>query len=101
MNIVITSEVLQAYFLCPRKAYLLMYGKEQGTVHEYEQILTRNQLANQARNLELFKQQYIDAYPYSISNLKKGSELLIDANLTADNFQAYCPILGGNIGLVS
>ncbi len=93
MNVVITSEVLQAYFLCPRKAYLLMYGKEQGTLHEYEQILIRNQLANQARNLELFKQKHVDVSPYSVSNLETGREFLIDANLTADNFQAYCPIL--------
>ena len=50
MNVVITPEVLQSYFLCPRKAYLLMYGQEQGKLHEYEQILTRNQLANQFVN---------------------------------------------------
>ncbi|HHP7229879.1 MAG TPA: IS66 family transposase [Xenococcaceae cyanobacterium] len=93
MNVVITSEVLQAYSLCPRKAYLLMYGKEQGTIHEYEQILTRNQLANKIENWELLQQKHIDIYPYSISNLEKGHEFLIDANLIADNFQAYCPIL--------
>ncbi len=93
MNVVITPELVQAYVLCPRKAYLLMYGKQQGTLHEYEQILTRNQLTNQARNLELFKQQHIDTYPYSISNLEKRRDFLIDANLAADNFQAYCPIL--------
>ena len=93
MNVLITSEVLQAYSLCPRKAYLLMYGKKRGTLHEYEQILIRNQLANQARNLELLKQKHIDLYPYSVSNLEKGHEFLIDANLIADNFQAYCPIL--------
>ena len=93
MNIVITSEVLQAYSLCPRKAYLLMYGKDRGTLHEYEQILIRNQLTNKAKNLELLKQKHIDLYPYSVSNLKKGCEFLIDANLTADNFQAYCSIL--------
>ena len=93
MNVVITSEVLQAYSLCPRKAYLLMYGKKRGTLHEYEQILIKNQLANQARNLEILKQKHIDVYPYSISNLEKGHEFLIDANLIADNFQAYCPVL--------
>ena len=93
MNVVITSEVLQAYSLCPLKAYLLMYSQDSGTLHEYEQILIRNQLANQARNLELFKQKHVDVSPYSVSNLEKGREFLIDANLTADNLQAYCPIL--------
>jgi hypothetical protein len=93
MNVVITSEVLQAYSLCPRKAYLSMFGKDKGTLHEYEQILRRCQLANQSKNLELFKQKNIDVYPYSVSNLKEGYEFLIDANLTADNLQAYCSIL--------
>lgn len=93
MNVVITSEVLQAYFLCPRKAYLLMHSQERGKLHEYEQILMRNQLANQAANLGLLKQKQIDVYPYSLSNLEKGYEFLIDANLTTGNFQAYCPIL--------
>ena len=93
MNVVITPEVLQSYFLCPRKAYLLMYGQEQGKLHEYEQILIKNQLANRARNLELLQQKHIDVYPYSVSNLEKGCEFLIDANLTTNYFQAYCPIL--------
>jgi predicted RecB family nuclease len=93
MNVVITSEVLQAYSLCPRKAYLLMYGKDKGILHEYEQILRKNQLANQSKNLELLKQKHTDVYPYNISNLKEGYEFLIDANLVADNFQAYCSIL--------
>jgi predicted RecB family nuclease len=93
MNVVITSEVLQAYSLCPRKAYLLIYGKEQGTLHEYEQILIKNQLANQSRNLELLKQKHIDVYPYSVSNLEEEHELLIDAKLVADRLQADCSIL--------
>ena len=93
MNVVINSEIVQAYSLCPRKAYLLMYGKEQGELHEYEQILIKKQLVNQARNLELLKQKNIDVYPYNTSNLEKGCKLLIDANLTAENFLCYCPIL--------
>jgi hypothetical protein len=70
-----------------------MYGKDKGTLHEYEQILRRHQLANQSKNLELFKQKHTDVYPYSVSNLEEGYEFLIDATLTADNFQACCSIL--------
>ncbi len=92
MNVVITSEVVQAYSLCPRKAYLLMYGKEQGTLHEYEQILIKNQLAIQSRNLELLKQKHIDVYPYSVLNLEEEHKFLIDAKLVADRFQANCSI---------
>lgn len=93
MNILITSEVLQAYSLCPRKAYFLMYGKERGTLHEYEQILIANQLANQARYLEQLQHKYVDIYPYSIFNFEKGHDFLINANLATEKFQANCSIL--------
>lgn len=93
MNVLITFEVLQAYSICPRKAYLLMYGKERGMPHEYEQILRKHQLENQSKNLELLKQKHTDVYPYRVSNLEKGYEFLIDVTLTADNLQAYCSIL--------
>ncbi len=93
MNIVITSEVLQAYSLCPRKAFLLLYGNQRGTPHEYEQILIEKQLQNQAINLELLKQKQNDVYPYSVSNLEKRFKYLIDANLTTNHFQTYCAIL--------
>jgi hypothetical protein len=72
-----------------------MYGKEKGTLHEYEQILRRYQLANQSKNLGLLKQKHTDVYPYSVSNLEQGYEFLIDATLTVDNLQAYCSILSG------
>ena len=93
MNILITSEVLQAYSLCPRKAFLLVSGKELGTLHEYEQILIRKQLENQAKNLELLKRKQNDVYPYSVSNLENGFKFLINANLNTNHFQAYCSIL--------
>lgn len=93
MNIVITSEILQAYSLCSRKAYLLMYGKDTGEIHEYEKILERRQFENHTKNLELLKHKYNDVYPYSTEALKKKHEFLVDANLSTEKLQAYCPIL--------
>jgi predicted RecB family nuclease len=93
MNIVITSEVLKAYSLCPRKAYLLLYSKERGNLHEYEEIFLKNQLENQTKYLELLKEKYIDISPYSISNLEEKHEFLIDAKLVIDSLQARCAIL--------
>ena len=72
---------------------MLPREKERGMPHEYEQILRRHQFANQAKNLELLKQKHNDVYPYSVSNLEKGYEFLIDVTLAADNLQAYCSIL--------
>ncbi len=93
MNFVITFEVLKAYYLCPRKAYLLIYSREQGNLHEYEKILIEKQFINQYRNLELLKQKHIDVYPYSVSNLGEEHKFLIDAKLVADRFQADCSLL--------
>ncbi len=93
MNVVITSEILQAYSLCPRKAYLLMHGKDRGELHEYEKILEKHQLENQTENLKIIEQRCSDIHPYSTENLKKDYEFLIDANLSAEKFQAYCSIL--------
>lgn len=93
MNVVITSEILQAYSLCPRKAYLLMCSKEKGELHEYEQILQKHQLKNQTENLKGLEQKYSDVRPYSAENFKEGHEFLVDANLSTEKFQAYCPVL--------
>lgn len=70
-----------------------MQNKEKGELHEYEQILERHQLENQTKNLELLKQHCSDVYHYSAENLKRGHEFLIDANLSTERLQAYCPIL--------
>lgn len=93
MNIAITSEILQAYYLCPRKAYLLIHSKEKGDLHEYEKILESYRFKNYTRNLELIKQKYCDIYPYNIENFREEHEFLIDANLSTKKFQAHCPIL--------
>lgn len=93
MNVVITSEVFKAYSLCPRKAYLLIYSREQGNLHEYEKILIEKQFVNRSRNLELLKQKHIDVSPYSISNIEEEHKFLIDAKLVADRLQADCSIL--------
>ena len=93
MNVVINSEILQAYSLCSRKAYLLMFAKEKGTLHEYEKIFIKNKLQNETLNIDILKRKYIDIYPYNSLNFEKGFKFLTNANLTIDNLQAYCSIL--------
>jgi hypothetical protein len=93
MNVVITSEILKAYYLCPRKAYLLLYSKEQGNLHEYEKILLKNQLESQSKYLELLQKKYIDISPYSFSNFQEKHEFLTNAKLVVDGLQAKCAVL--------
>jgi len=92
MTITITDEIFVAYSQCPRKAYLLMYSEERGQLHEYQQILEQNQLANQYRHLDVLKHK-LNVCPYSVENLKKGCDLLINARLIADELQADCDVL--------
>lgn len=93
MNVVINFKILQAYSLCARKAYLLMQTNEEGEIHEYETILERHQLKNQTKNLENLVHKYNDVHLYSVENLNKGYDFLIDAYLSTEKLQIYCPLL--------
>ena len=64
MTITITDEIFVAYSQCPRKAYLLMYSDERGQLHEYQQILEQNRLANQDRHLDTLRHKP-NVYPYN------------------------------------
>ncbi len=45
----ITSELVEAYAHCERKAFLLLQGKIEGQEHEYSQILKERSTANRLR----------------------------------------------------
>ncbi len=93
MTMTITADMLTAYAPCPRKAYLLMCSEERGQIHEYEQILAHNRLAHQHKHIDLLSQSEANVQPYSVDNLKKGCEMLVNAELTADGLQADGAIL--------
>src|SRR6266446_3492872 len=90
---VITSEIVVAYSQCPRKAYLLLFSPDKGEPHEYVQILEQQRQANQARYLDHLQQTHADVQPYSVENLRKGSEVLTNAHLQVDGFAAECGVL--------
>jgi predicted RecB family nuclease len=93
MEPVITSEVVVAYSQCPRKAYLLMFSPDKGEPHEYVKILEQERRENQERYIDRLKQKYTDIQPYDAQNLRKGSEILINAHLQGDGFEAKCTVL--------
>jgi len=93
MEPVITSEVVVAYSQCPRKAYLLMFSPDQGDPHEYIKILEQERIENQARHIDGLKQKVDDVQPYSADNLRKGHDILVNAHLQADGFEAECSVL--------
>jgi predicted RecB family nuclease len=93
MEPTITSEIVVAYSQCPRKAYLLLFSPDKGEPHEYVQILEQQRQANQERYLNRLQQTHADVQPYSVENLHKGSQVLINAHLQVDGFAADCGVL--------
>src|SRR6266446_780106 len=93
MEPTITTDIVVAYSQCPRKAYLLLFSPDKGEPHEYVQILEQQRCANQERYIDHLQQTHADVQPYSIENLHKGSQVLINAHLQVDGFVADCGVL--------
>jgi predicted RecB family nuclease len=93
MKPAITSEVVVAHAQCPRKAYLLLFSPAQSDPHEYVRLLERQRRENQARYLDRLKHKHADVHPYTVENLRNGSEVLINACLQTDGFAAVCDVL--------
>src|SRR5262245_30451221 len=93
MELTITTDIVAAYSQCPRKAYLLLFSPDKGEPHEYIQILEQQRCENQERFLNRLQQTHADVQPYSVENLRKGSQVLINAQLQVDGFAADCGVL--------
>ena len=93
MQPTITSEVVVAYTQCPRKAYLLLFGPEQGTPHEYIRILERQRQENHERYVDLLRLNQADVHPYTVENLRNGRSVLLNARLQAEGYEAACSVL--------
>ena len=93
MKPAITSEIVVAYFQCPRKAYLLLFSPDKGEPHEYAQLLEQQRCENQERYIDHLQQTHADVQPYSVENLRQGSKVLINAHLQVDGFASHCGVL--------
>src|SRR5438874_4347927 len=90
---VITSDVVVAYAQCPRKAYLLLFSPEQGVPHEYVRLLEQQRRENHERYLDRLQHTHAEVQPYTVENLRNGSEVLLNARLQADGCAAECGVL--------
>jgi predicted RecB family nuclease len=93
MEATITADIVVAYAQCPRKAYLLLFSPDKGEPHEYVQILEQQRCTNQEKYINRLQQTHADVQPYSVENLRKGSKMLINAQLQVDGFAADCGVL--------
>jgi len=89
----ITSELIVAYSLCPRKAFLLLEDKEKGRSPEYVEILEQQKDENRGKYFKILKQKHDDVKPFNLENLKSKSETFTDVTLTVDGLEAYCDAL--------
>ena len=77
MKTTTTSEVLTAYPECPRKAYLLLYGNEKGTPHEYIQILQQRKDSNERDYINALRREHPDIRLYDADALQSGSSFVV------------------------
>ena len=86
MEPTITADIVVVYSQCPRKAYLLLFSPDKGEPHEYVQILQQQRCTNQEKYIDHLKHTHAEVQSYSLENLRKGSQVLINAQLQVDGF---------------
>ena len=94
MTQTITSDLVEAYSLCPRKAFLLMAGTEASLgPHDYERVIRDQAEVNRhAHRVRLAEAG--EVVPFGgVDDLIAGREVLADAELTAGGMQARCDFL--------
>jgi predicted RecB family nuclease len=88
MTPTITTGLVEAYSLCPRKAFLLMAGEPNPSPHEYVQITAEQMTANKrAHRASLEEDGELLPGP-GTTDLGIGSKVLADAKLEAVGLQA-------------
>jgi predicted RecB family nuclease len=92
MKQAITSELVEAYSLCPRKAFLLITEVADPEPHEYVRITDERAAANrQAHRASLGQAEPFQAG--GVAELSTGPNVLADANLAIDGLYARCDFL--------
>lgn len=94
MTKTITSDLVEAYSLCPRKAFLLMAGTGANPgPHDYELVVRDQAEANRHSHCVRLAEAG-EVVPFGGQNdLAAGRDVLADAELTADGLHARCDFL--------
>ena len=92
MKQAITSELVQAYSLCPRKAFLLMTEVADPGPHEYVRITDECAAVNrQSHRVSLGQSEELPSS--EIAELSTGPNVLADAELAIDGLHTRCDFL--------
>ena len=100
MGPIITSDIVEAYALCPRKAFLLLRGEQVKVPHEYARIIEEQE----AENRQAYRAGMVEAagatgarHP---ADLEAGHDVILDAVVVADGLEARCDALTTSKGTV-
>lgn len=90
---IISSEIVVSYALCPRKAFLIVYAEDKGIPHEYITIIEQQRQQIQSEYINQLSQIHNDIIPYDRQHLESGKEIFVGAELQTLKFHAFCGIL--------
>lgn len=89
----ITTEILTAFSMCSRKAFLLLCSNEPGTPHEMSRVLHFKKEAGRRSYIKTLQRQVSDIQPYSIEELNRGRTYLTHAAISIEDLEADCDVL--------
>ena len=89
----ITSEIIIAYSQCPRKAYLLLFKKEQGIAVEYIELLEKRENQHREACLNSIATICSEITLFQRPELKYLGKYLSKVTLKFKEFQAKCDLL--------
>lgn len=89
----ITSEIVTGYLQCQRKGFLLLDGKESGSPHEMDEIVTFNAKKNWNEYVSYLKKKGHKVESFTPERFAGRFGFLVDVKLEADDLSASLDIL--------
>jgi predicted RecB family nuclease len=89
----ITSEITTGFLQCKRKGFLLLTGKESGSPHEIDEIITFNTTNNRNEYVSSLRKEGYKIKLFTPERFARRVGLLVDVKLEADDLLASLDIL--------
>src|SRR6266568_3624632 len=92
----ITSSIVRAHSLCPRKAFLHLYpdtSQSTDRSHAYVQILEERAKVNQARHVAEIRQRSGNLCSSDANLLSTGPDSLVNVSIRSTDLEARCDVL--------
>jgi predicted RecB family nuclease len=93
MKQIITTDLVEAYSLCPRKAFLLMAGEPNPGPHEYVRMTDEQVAASRQARRAILEEAGELPPGGGAADLSTGPKVVADAELAIDGLHAHCDFL--------